>query len=287
MPAKGGYGFLLKLGIEGTGRAYDANLTRGRSVAGVAAENQLATVRAAQSRVIAALPSGSHVLYRTHAVLAGVAVYTNVANLSALERIAGVTAVYPIAPKTPSLSYSVQLVHAPQVWSTYSNVGASSTIAIIDTGVDYTHADLGGPGTTAAYQAARAVDTTAPTYPDPNKILGGYDFVGDAYDAADPNHSTPVPDPNPLDCDSHGTHVAGIAAGYGENPDGSTFTGNYATLPTSSSAYQALFRIGRGWLPRRSSMPTRSSAAPGAPTSSRRRSTRRPTPTETAIPPTT
>jgi subtilisin family serine protease len=250
VPEKGGYGFLLELGTEATGRAYAANLSRGRGAAGLAAEQQLATVRAAESRVIAALPSDSHVLYETHALLAGVGVYTDVANLPALQRIAGVTAVYPIAPKTPSLSYSVQLVHAPQVWSTYGDTGANSTIAIIDTGVDYTHADLGGPGTTAAYQAARATDTAAPTYPDPTKILGGYDFVGDAYDAGDPNHSTPAPDPNPLDCDSHGTHVAGIAAGYGENPDGSTFTGDYGTLPTDPAAYQALFRIGPGMAPK-------------------------------------
>jgi subtilisin family serine protease len=252
VPAKGGYGFLLELGTEATGRAYDANLSRGRSAAGAVAENQLATVRAAESRVIAALPSGSRVLYQTHALLAGVGVYTNVANLSALQRIAGVRAVYPIAPKTPSLSYSVQLVHAPQVWSTstYGDRGENSTIAIIDTGVDYTHADLGGPGTTAAYQAARASDTSAPVYPDPTKILGGYDFVGDAYNAADPDHSTPAPDPNPLDCDSHGTHVAGIAAGYGENPDGSTFTGDYGALPTDPAAYQALFRIGPGMAPK-------------------------------------
>jgi subtilisin family serine protease len=249
VPAEGSYGFLLKLGIEGTARAYDAKLSLGRTAARTAAQNQLATVRAAESRVIAALPSASHVLYQTHAVLAGVAVYTKVTDLAALERIAGVQAVYPIAPKTPSLSYSVQLVHAPQVWSTYSNVGANSTIAIIDTGIDYTHADLGGPGTTAAYQTALASDTTAPTYPDPNKVLGGYDFVGDAYDAGDPNHTTPAPDPNPLDCDGHGTHVAGIAAGYGENPDGTTFTGNYGTLPTDFASYQALFRIGPGMAP--------------------------------------
>ena len=250
LPARGGYGFLLELGTEGTARAYDAKLALGRTAARTAAQNQLATVRAAESRVIAALPSASHVLYQTHAVLAGVGVYTNVANLPALQRIAGVTAVYPIAPKTPSLSYSVQLVHAPQVWSTYSNVGANSTIAIIDTGIDYTHADLGGPGTTAAYQTALASDTTAPTYPDPSKVLGGYDFVGDAYDAGDPNHSTPVPDPNPLDCDGHGTHVAGIAAGYGENPDGTTFTGDYGTLPADFASYQALFRIGPGMAPK-------------------------------------
>ena len=250
VPAKGGYGFLLKLDTEPTGRAYDAGLSRSLSAARTAAHAELANVQAAESRVIAALPSGSDVLYRTHAVLAGVGVYTNVANLPALRRISGVSAVYPIAPKTPSLSYSALLVRAPQAWSAYSDLGADSTIAIIDTGVDYTHGDLGGPGTAAAYQAARAADTSAPVYPDPNKILGGYDFAGDAYDPADPKHAKPVPDPNPLDCDGHGTHVAGIAAGYGENPDGTTFAGNYLTLPTDTASYQALFRIGPGMAPK-------------------------------------
>ena len=249
VPAHGSYAFLLKLGVEPTARAFYSSLSLGQSTAQAAAKSQLATVSAAESRVIAALPSGSHVLYRTHAVLAGVAVYTNVANVPALQNIAGVTAVYPIAPKTPSLSYSVLHMHAPQVWATYGDLGANSTVAIIDTGIDYTHADFGGPGTTAAYQTALATDTVTPTYPDPSKILGGFDFAGDAYDGADPAHSTPAPDPNPLDCDSHGTHVAGIIAGYGENPDGSKFTGNYATLPTSPSAYQALFRIGPGMAP--------------------------------------
>ena len=249
VPATGSYGFLLELGTEPTGRAYDAGLARGLSSARTAAHDELASVQAAENRVVAALPSGSHVLYRTHAVLAGVAVYTNVANLPALRGISGVSAVYPIAPKTPSLSYSTLLVRAPQAWSTYSDLGAGSTIAIIDTGIDYTHADLGGPGTPAAYQAARAADTSAPAYPDPNKIAGGYDFAGDAYNPAEPAHRKPAPDPNPLDCDGHGTHVAGIAAGYGENPDGTTFTGSYLTLPTDSASYQALFRIGPGMAP--------------------------------------
>jgi len=217
VPAHGSYAFLLKLGVEPTARAFYSSLSLGQSAARAAAKSQLATVRAAESGMIAALPNGSHVLYRTHAVLAGVAVYTNVANVPALQRIAGVTAVYPIAPKTPSLSYSVLHVHAPQVWAT-SDLGLNSTVAIIDTGIDYTHADLGGSGNPADYQTALANDTVAPTYP--SKILGGFDFAGDAYDAADPAHSTPVPDPNPLDCDGHGTHVAGITAGYGENPNG-------------------------------------------------------------------
>jgi subtilisin family serine protease len=258
VPAHGSYGFLLKLGVESTARAYYSSLAQGRSTARFAAKSQLATIRTAESRVIAALPSGSHVLYETHAVLAGVGVYTNVANLPALQRISGVAAVYPIAPKRPSLSYSVLLQRAPQAWTAYGDLGANSTIAIIDTGTDYTHADLGGPGTKAAYQTALANDTAAPTYPDPSKIVGGYDFAGDTYDA-DPLDSTyqptPHPDSNPLDCDGHGSHVAGIAAGYGENPDGTTFAGktnpsDYLSLPTDPTTYRNLFRIGPGMAPK-------------------------------------
>src|SRR5512142_1667934 len=52
VPANGGYGFLLRLGTETTARAYQTHLAQGRSAAGVAAENQLASVRTAQSRVI-------------------------------------------------------------------------------------------------------------------------------------------------------------------------------------------------------------------------------------------
>jgi len=256
VPAKGSYAFLLKLGIQPTGLAYEASLPLGKSAARAAAKQQLTTVRAAESRVIAALPSSSHVLYQTHAVLAGVAVLTNVKNLPALQRISGVRAVYAIAPKKPSLSYSVELVHAPQVWDAgnYGDTGAGSSIAIIDTGVDYTHADFGGSGDPADYQAALADDTADPTYPDTNKIsTESFDFAGDAYDA-DPNdpgyNPTPAPDNNPLDCDSHGTHTSGIAAGYGENPDSSTYTAGYTNLGSlSSSDYQALFKIGPGMAP--------------------------------------
>src|SRR5215831_5541422 len=97
VPAKGNYAFLLKLNATSTGRVYESTLSRGVSAARTAAKSQLATVRAAQSDVIAALPMATHVLYKTHAVLSAVAVYTNVANLPALQRISGVAHVYPIA----------------------------------------------------------------------------------------------------------------------------------------------------------------------------------------------
>jgi subtilisin family serine protease len=65
------------------------------------------------------------------------------------------------------------------------------------------------------------------------KVVGGFDFVGDAYTGG----NTPVSDPNPEDCPSslgggHGSHVAGTLGGYGENADGSTYTGSYDGLNT-------------------------------------------------------
>lgn len=257
VPGKGSYAFLLRLKAVATGRAYEANLSRGRSAARTAAKNQLATVRAAQRNVIAALPNGTHVLYQTHAVLAGVVVYTKVANLPALQRISGVSAVYPIAPKKPSNSYAVHLENAPEVWATATagSLGENSTIAIIDTGIDYTHADFGGVGTVQEYQDSKAQlgEPVSPNEFPGSKVIGGFDIVGDDYDAdpTDPAFNpTPSPDPWPLDCDGHGSHVAGIAAGYGEYPDGSTFTGDYTTLGgMNSSDYQALFRIGPGMAP--------------------------------------
>jgi subtilisin family serine protease len=72
-------------------------------------------------------------------------------------------------------------------------------------------------------------------------------LVGDAYDPAstDPNIATPHPDPNPLDCGAHGSHVAGTAAGSGVLPDGSTFAGPY-----DASTFSRAFRIGPGVAPK-------------------------------------
>ncbi len=61
--------------------------------------------------------------------------------------------------------------------------GEHVKIAIIDTGIDYTHADFGGPGTVDAFMAA-AANSTAPADPTlfgpkAPKVKGGIDLVGD------------------------------------------------------------------------------------------------------------
>ncbi|WP_306210484.1 S8 family serine peptidase [Actinoplanes sp. RD1] len=148
-----------------------------------------------------------------------------------------VVAVHPVRAIEPDNTNGVPLIGAPAVWGGSDKLhGEGVKVAVIDTGIDYTHADFGGPGTTAAYEKAHAAETTAADPklfgPKALKVKGGIDLVGDSYNA-DPSSAdyqpVPHPDVNPLDCGGHGTHVAGTTAGYGVTAEGKTYTGAYDT----------------------------------------------------------
>ena len=182
----------------------------------------------------------------------GVAVRVPASEVAALSKLPGVKAVHAIYPSYKTNAYSVPFIGAPTAWSGAGGIaspfkGENIKIGIIDTGVDYLHAGFGSADSSlTAYQneatATSNFTTLGATFPTA-KVVGGYDFVGDAYNAdlAPP----PIPDPNPMDCNGHGSHVAGTAAGSGVNADGSTYAGPYdASAPFSS------LRIGPGVAPR-------------------------------------
>ncbi|WP_454085520.1 S8 family serine peptidase [Georgenia sp. Marseille-Q6866] len=178
---------------------------------------------------------------------------TEVRELAESDDVVSVALVPLKEPRNKGVDF---FTRAAEVWESYGETGEGIRIGIIDTGVDYTHADFGGPGTAEAYASAYGEDGTAPapegTF-DGAKFLGGYDFAGTLYDAAGrlPGSTTvPQPDPNPIDGlytrdhGGHGTHVAGSAAGYGVTAEGETFRGDYGDLEDISD-----WKVGPGAAP--------------------------------------
>jgi len=149
--------------------------------------------------------------YRT--VLNGVALtltQPDLAAVRALPYVASVTEDTQVRTLNDDMNWPNPLVGADRVWNELHATGAGIKIAVVDTGIDYTHADLGsclGPGC---------------------KVIGGWDFVnGDA---------------DPMDDYGHGTHVAGIAAAKGSGPGTKTGVAPDAKL----LAYKVLNEWGSG-----------------------------------------
>src|SRR6266550_336404 len=201
---------------------------------------------------------GAKVLAQYQHALNGIKVEVDSSKIATLAKLPGVVSVHPVGTYDRTNAVSVPFIGAPAVWQGIPGFrGEGIKIAILDTGIDYTHANFGGPGTVAAFIAASATSTAPanPAYfgPSAPKVKGGTDLVGDNYDA-NPNNATyqpvPHPDPHPLDCAStspnvgHGSHVAGSAAGFGVL-NNATYTGPY-----NSAAYQQHFQIGPGVAPK-------------------------------------
>ncbi|MBB5790628.1 S8 family serine peptidase [Jiangella mangrovi] len=149
----------------------------------------------------------------------GLSVSASETDISRLAGSAEVAAVYPVvtvdapdpAATEPAMDSALGMTGADVAQSELGFTGDGLRVAVIDTGIDIDHPDLGGGGTPGG--------TAFPT----GRVVAGYDFVGDDYNADDTSAAyQPVasPDDNPDDCNGHGSHVAGIVGASGDSAAG-------------------------------------------------------------------
>jgi minor extracellular serine protease Vpr len=199
--------------------AYAVELTGNQTMSAVSQHAYLDSLEKAQATVIRSLESGSingKVIDTYTKAYNGILVRLPVNRLDAVRDLQGVKAIHRAPVHVPALSKSVPLIEADKVVSQLGIDGTGVTIAVIDTGIDYTHAALGGSGDPADYENNDPTVIEMGTFPTA-KVIGGYDFAGADYDASGDliAETIPMPDSDPLDGDGHGTHVASTAAGVG------------------------------------------------------------------------
>jgi minor extracellular serine protease Vpr len=132
----------------------------------------------------------------------GLSVTLPAADLAALARLPQVQNIYPVFPVArPELETSTGMIRSPEVVADGID-GSGVKVAVIDTGIDYTHPDLGG----CLGEGCR--------------VALGHDFVGDTYMGSDSD--VPMPDEDPMDQNGHGTHVAGIIGARAASEQGVT-----------------------------------------------------------------
>ncbi len=123
-----------------------------------------------------------------------ISVITKMKNLDALRELPDVKSVSLDTIYTPQLAESTEIIGVNAIWNRSDANGTAVTgqgvrVAIIDTGIDYTHPDLGG------------------CFGANCKVSGGYDIANDDADPMDDGTGFFL---------GHGTHVAGIVAANGE-----------------------------------------------------------------------
>jgi minor extracellular serine protease Vpr len=192
LAAARGPGFFAALGpsrLETTSRSSRAYLAR------------VQVEQVAAARAIRAAVAGAVLGDRFQVVLNGITVQLPVRRLPALQRLAGVTRVYPSVRQFLKTNRSPAVIGAPAFTAATGASGTGVKIAVVDDGIDQTNPSFAAGGFT--YPAGFPKGQTRYTTP---KVIVARSFVAPGTGS---RSRLPV-DPQ---ASFHGTHVASIAAG--------------------------------------------------------------------------
>ena len=170
---------------------------------------------------------GALILGEYDALFNGIALNVSAEEAQEIATLTNVKAVSPNRKRELLMRDSLPLIGATAAWEMLDMngqgiTGKNTTIAIIDTGVDYTHPDFGSC-TTEEFIAHKC-----------NKVIDGYDFSDG--------------DDDPMDYEGHGTHVASIAAGMkveSTETEGTSGTTIFASAESYSTNF--LYNAHNSW----------------------------------------
>ena len=230
-PPAGGELVEVVVGLSQAPLASTRSLASGR---GLHARTIASAQHALETQIAGSIPE-AQIRWRYRLVANGMAVVLPRSQLGRLTSLPGVERVYPSVRYRTQLDRSPQQIGAPTLWGPgLTSAGQGIKIAIIDEGIDQTHPFFSPAGFTmpAGYPKGQTAYTTA-------KVI-----VARAFPPARPawKHAGKPFDP---EYSSHGTHVAGIAAGNANTVTDSgrisgvaprAYLGNYKalTIPTDA-----------------------------------------------------
>ena len=201
---------------------------------------------------VLSIDSSARVLTRVQMVMNAVFVQVDASKLAQIAADSAVLRVAPIGDYELDLTETVPYIGATAVHDA-GVTGKGIKVAVLDSGIDYTHTALGGAGA-AAYAANNPTIIEPGTFPTA-RVKGGFDFIGSAWTGG-PGSPAEAPDPDPLDDGAlvssnigvgHGTHVSDIIGGKGGVAPGVDLYG-VKVCATSTSSCSGLSLIqGMEW----------------------------------------
>ncbi|MDK9685319.1 S8 family serine peptidase [Pseudoalteromonas shioyasakiensis] len=176
--------------------------TMGADVASIQAQAKIA--QASVEQAINSMDLPLQVVAKTSTLVSSVVVNGNKQDVAKLLSNSQVEGIYPVYDYELHVADSADYIEATPLVSNGLATGEGVRVAVLDTGIDYTHTAFGGAGTDEAYAAAIA-DPASVDWPQ-GKVLGGYDYI---------NY-----DDDPIDVTTnHGTHVSHSVNGIAPNVD--------------------------------------------------------------------
>jgi subtilisin family serine protease len=180
----------------------------------------VAQIRAAQDALIPQIEAlGGAIAGRLTHLSTGLAVEIDASQLDELRQLGNVIGVHGVNNYALDLTETVDWIGGGALQD-LGITGDGVDVAVLDSGIDYTHIKLGGSGLVADFTACYATNTTVGDclfYPNA-KVVGGWDWVGESW----PTLSSSIsPDPDPIaraGTGGHGTHVADIIGGLESAP---------------------------------------------------------------------